>query len=241
MANIYDIAKEAGVSRSTVSRVINNQPSVSEDKHRRVVAAIDKLKYTPSATARALAMSKTNTIGVISRELAHSFYDEFINNIHLGADNRNYGVLYTMRNTYSHTNVDLNTLMHKKVDAYMFIGEGTATADEIEDLGHNDIPVVGFEFHYKTPKGLYININNTQSAYNAMKYLYELGHTNTVHLTYRSGLQEMKLREEGYFNAVKDFAMNDARVFRVAFFQEDFLRFEMESSEFFSFRFFLFR
>lgn len=217
MANIYDIAKEAHVSRSTVSRVINNHPSVSEAKRLRVLEAIEKLKYTPSATARALATNKTNTIGVISRELAHSFYDEFINSIHYGADNRNYGVLYTMRNPAMHANIDFSMVLHKKVDGYMLVGEGTASKEEIEDLGHNGIPVVSYEFYYELENGLFININNKKSAYDAVAYLYKLKHEKIIHITYENHLQEMCLREEGFFEAVEELEIQGAKVFDVPF------------------------
>lgn len=221
MANIYDIAKKSGVSRSTVSRVINNQPSVSEDKRLRVLEAIDQLKYTPSATARALARNKTNTIGVTSRELAHSFYNEFIKSIHFGADQRSYGVLYTMRNAYLKTNIDFKGLMHKKVDGYMFVGEGTVTEDELSDLIHNDIPVVCYEFDYKIDDALFININNKESGYLATEYLYALGHRNIIHLSYASGLQEMSLRAEGFNKAVMDLGIGSGEIFKVAFTLEE--------------------
>jgi len=217
MANIYDIAREAGVSRSTVSRVINNQPSVSKDKRERVLAAISKLRYTPSATARALATNKTNAIGVTSRELAHSFFDEFIKSIHYCADDRKYGVLYTMYNAHMHTNIDFASLMHKKVDGYMFVGQGTTTESELKALVHNDMPVVGYEFSYRVNNALFININNKESAYNASRYLYELGHRHIIHLTYLGDLQEMSLREEGYYQAVRELGLGADRVFRMPF------------------------
>ncbi len=217
MANIYDIAKESGVSRSTVSRVINNQPSVSDLKRQKVLAAIEKLKYIPSAMARALASSRTNTIGVISRELAHSFYNEFIKSIHFGADARNYGVIYTMRNAFMQTNINYGTLLHKLVDGYVFIGEGTITKDEVEDFGHNDIPVVGYEFHYDTPNGLYININNVRCGYDVVAYLNDLKHKNIIHVTYKNSFQELILREQGFMDGVKEFDIRSAEVFRVGF------------------------
>lgn len=65
MSNVFDIAKEAGVSKSAVSRVINNQSGVNKDKRKRVLDAIEKLNYTPNAMARGLALRKTNTIGVV--------------------------------------------------------------------------------------------------------------------------------------------------------------------------------
>lgn len=217
MANIYDIAREANVSRSTVSRVINDQPSVSEAKRERVLAAIDKLKYTPSATARALALNKTNTIGVVTRELAQSFYGEFIEHIHYKADQLNYGVLYAMRNNFLSTKIDYRTLLHKKVDGYLYLGEGTASKEDIEALLHNDIPVIGYEFEYDIEKALFININNYESSYNAIKYLYELNHKKVIHITFNVGLQEMSQRKQGYLDAVKDFNILDSKVIGTTF------------------------
>jgi len=131
MPNIYDVAKEAGVSRSTVSRVINNQKSVKDDKRERVLEAIKKLNYTPNATARALAMNKTNTIGVIARELTEAFNAEFIAGIHDEADAMHYGVIFCMRTNYDKANINYIDFLNKKVDGIIFIGEETVSTEEL--------------------------------------------------------------------------------------------------------------
>ena len=81
MANIYDVAEKAGVSRSAVSRVLNNQKGVHPDKRERVLEAVKELNYRPNSMARGLAMKKTNTIAIIARELADPFYNAFIRSL----------------------------------------------------------------------------------------------------------------------------------------------------------------
>ncbi len=111
--------------------------------------------------------------------------------------------------------------MHKKVDGYQFVGEGTATEEELKDLIHNDIPVIGYEFNFNIDDALFININNLDSAYEATQYLFDLNHNHIVHLTYDSNMQEMKLREEGYYIAAKDFGIEKVKVFEVPFVQNE--------------------
>ena len=65
MANIYDVAKEAGVSRSTVSRVLNNRKEVNIETREKIQKAMEKLNYQPNSNARSLATNRNNAIGVI--------------------------------------------------------------------------------------------------------------------------------------------------------------------------------
>ena len=71
--SIYDVARTAGVSVVTVSRVLNNSPTVRENNRKRVLAAIKELDYQPNAAAQSLAKGKTGTIGVVIPSLGDSF------------------------------------------------------------------------------------------------------------------------------------------------------------------------
>ena len=72
--NIYQIAKESGVSVSTVSRVLNNNPHVSERTLEKVRNVIDKYHFSPSAVARAMSTSQTNTFGVITPDISNPYF-----------------------------------------------------------------------------------------------------------------------------------------------------------------------
>lgn len=81
MPNIKEIAKLAGVSVTTVSRVLNNHPYVAEEKRVRVQAVIDELDYSPNRSAMDLARGKTNTVGVIIPYNDHPWFDKIVNGI----------------------------------------------------------------------------------------------------------------------------------------------------------------
>jgi DNA-binding LacI/PurR family transcriptional regulator len=70
-ASIRDVARIAGVSHQTVSRVLNKSVSIREETRERVLAAMAELQYRPSAAARALSTSRTKTIGVLASTRAH--------------------------------------------------------------------------------------------------------------------------------------------------------------------------
>src|SRR3712207_1200633 len=77
-ASIKDVAREAGVSIATVSRVLNDIDVVNEETKKKVLAAIDKLGYRPNIVARSLKTQKTSTIGIIIPDISSQFYPEIV-------------------------------------------------------------------------------------------------------------------------------------------------------------------
>ena len=71
---IYDIAKEAGVSASTVSRVLTNSANVRSEKKEKIMALIEKYNFKPNVMARGLADTKTHTIGILSADIRNPYY-----------------------------------------------------------------------------------------------------------------------------------------------------------------------
>ena len=90
---IKDIAKKAQVSRTTVSRVLNDSGYVKEETRKKVMDVIKELNYTPSAIARSLSTSKTNTIGIIVPEINNPFFGEIIKGISQIADENNLNII----------------------------------------------------------------------------------------------------------------------------------------------------
>src|SRR5512138_1842346 len=81
---IHDIAREAGVSPSTVSRVLNGNVPVAEDKRTAVLAVIERRKFRPNVVARGLARGTTGAIGVLTQSLSSQFYGEILFGIEQG-------------------------------------------------------------------------------------------------------------------------------------------------------------
>ena len=78
---IYDVAREAGVSMATVSRVVNGNKNVKENTRKKVLEVIDRLDYRPNAVARGLASKKTTTVGVVIPNIANSYFATLTINI----------------------------------------------------------------------------------------------------------------------------------------------------------------
>src|SRR5690349_9450222 len=90
---INDVARHAGMSVATVSRVMHDSPRVSPEARRRVLEAIAALGYTPNALARGLAMRSTHTIGVLVSSIADPFWAEVVRGIEDYAQDAGYAVL----------------------------------------------------------------------------------------------------------------------------------------------------
>lgn len=203
MSNIYDVAREAGVSRSTVSRVLNNRSEVNEETRLKVLDAIQKLNYQPNATARSLALSKSNTIGVITKHIANTFYAEFIESIHVTAEKAGYGTLFSFCNTEFKSGIDYTGILNGKVDGIIFVGENTFSDAQLQVLAKNGIPTVVIESKDVGASAISVNINNFEAAYNATSYLIMLGHRKIAHIYGNKDMYEFSERIEGYKAALK--------------------------------------
>lgn len=202
MYNIYDVAERAGVSRSTVSRVLNHQESVSEEKRQRVLEVIKAMNYTPNATARALAMNKTNTLGIIARELTEVFNARFIDGIQKCADHNHYGALFCIRSKSSESNINYIDFLNKKVDGFIFIGQDTVSESELIHLSKSNIPVVAMEIKYPVEGVSFVTVNNEESISSGVDYLVGLGHKKIAYIAATDAMQENEERKAGYLKGI---------------------------------------
>ena len=92
MPTLNDVAKETGLTVSTVSRVLNNRGYISEETRKNVYKAMEKLNYQPNELARSLSKKTTNTIGVIVPHIKHPYFAELISSIEHAANKRNYKI-----------------------------------------------------------------------------------------------------------------------------------------------------
>lgn len=120
MTTISEIAKEAGLGTTTVSRYLNHHPYVSKEKQEKIEAAIKKLNYIPNRAAKQLRTHKTNQIGVLVSRITNPFFAELFNVIERTLHKYGYNVL--IMQTYDDTQVErhfLNMLESHEVDAIM--------------------------------------------------------------------------------------------------------------------------
>ncbi|MGB7999915.1 MAG: LacI family DNA-binding transcriptional regulator, partial [Anaerobacillus sp.] len=98
MVTISDVAKRSGLSKSTVSRVINNHPYISKEKRELVQKAMDELGYYPNPAARRLRGQLKSTIGVIVPRIVNPFFSYLVNSIEQTAYEHNFQVLIFQSN-----------------------------------------------------------------------------------------------------------------------------------------------
>lgn len=120
---IYDVAREAGVSMATVSRVVNGNKNVKENTRQKVLAVIERLDYRPNAVARGLASKKTTTVGVVIPDIANSYFAVLAKGIDDIANMYKYNIILASSDEDDDKEVHVvNTLFSKQVDGIIFMG-----------------------------------------------------------------------------------------------------------------------
>ena len=205
---LEDIARQAGVSRSTVSRVINDRPNVREDVRKRVLQVIEVTGYHPNAAARSLASQRSWTIGLI---LPHSvsffFTDPYYSHLTKG--------IAQACNQYDYT-LALFLVASKKDEEVIFprvSRRGLLDGVIIQSGHHGDqgiigrmvdarIPFVVAGRPFRSDNVSYIDIDNVNAAYNAVGHLIRLGHQRIATITGPATSAVGIDRVEGYCKAL---------------------------------------
>ncbi|WP_136605716.1 LacI family DNA-binding transcriptional regulator [Paenibacillus dokdonensis] len=175
-AKIKDVAKHAGVSVTTVSRVLNGEKYVKDDLKAKVNKAIEELGYAPSHIARSLVRKKTNLIGVIVPDLTSSFYSTILSSIEERATANDYNLLVCNINEDIDKELKyLNVCQEMRVEGIIIMHE--KINEQIRQFIHKiDIPVIFSSVKPMDQNLISVIIDDYQAAYDATKYLIELGH-----------------------------------------------------------------
>lgn len=175
MATIDDVAKLAGVSTATVSRVFNNKPWVSEKTRQKVLKAVEELGYKPSMPARSLALKKTNTIGLIVPDIPNPYYAEVVRGIEDVCSAYKYNVILCNADNKREKEFQyIEMLKNRWVDGIIFHCD-YFSEEHYRIFKNNNIKVVlaGRTTKFDVP---YVEIDNFKAAYDAVSYLISLGH-----------------------------------------------------------------
>ncbi|SDN54356.1 catabolite control protein A [Alkalicoccus daliensis] len=180
---IYDVAREAGVSMATVSRVVNGNPNVKPTTRKRVMEAIDRLGYRPNAVARGLASKRTTTVGVIIPDISSIFFSELARGIEDIATMYKYNIILSNSDQNKDKEIHLiNTMLEKQVDGIVFMG-GEITKDHEETFKKSPVPVVLSATIDEKKEFPSVNIDYIQAAYDAVSALIKQGHKRVAMLS----------------------------------------------------------
>jgi DNA-binding LacI/PurR family transcriptional regulator len=196
--NIRDVAREAGVSYQTVSRVLNDSPAIRAGTRERVLAVIDELGYRPNPAARALVTSRSRIIGVLSSQSALYGPSTSIQAIEVAARAAGYRLSVTSIETSDSQSIrsGLDFLLSQSIEALVILAPQVGVFDAIREVSIG-VPFVTLEATGLDP-GTSISVDQTRGARLAVRHLIELGHTEIVHLAGPSDWLEAQARLDGY-------------------------------------------
>lgn len=204
MATIKDVAKEAGVSVATVSRVLNNSPKASKNSIDVVSAAMKKLGYRPNATARALVSKSSSTIGVLVSDVSDPFFGVMLKSIDRIAHQNDKHIL--VGNGYHDAESErrvIELLINSRCDALVIHSKGLtdeeliAYAREVKGLVliNRTIPEIAERC---------ISLDNYRGAYLATEHLIKQGHSKIACISSTHQIDDAEERIKGYREALKD-------------------------------------
>jgi LacI family transcriptional regulator len=174
---INEIAARAGVSKSTVSRVISNTGYTSQIAREKVLQVIEELQYKPNAVARAMVSQRTNNIGVIIyREhhpiASHPFYGKILDSILTAAGALDYSVFVTTDQEMSLRSADY--MLEKRVDGLILISR--LRQNVIDYIRNFKIPYIMVNGSTEDQDVIHIVNQDEVGGHKAAEYLYQLGH-----------------------------------------------------------------
>ncbi len=208
--NIYDIARKAGVSTATVSRVVNGSGSVSDKTRQRVGKIMAEAGYTPNVFARGLMVNSMKTIGVMTIDVRDLYFARSIYAIEREARKLGYNVvLCNTGEDISEKKNYLKLLLQKRVDGIILVG---SVFKEKSDNRHiiktaELVPVVLINGYLEGKNICSISCDDSEAVKAAAKHLVDLGHKDIAYIydveTF-SGMEKLK----GFRNAIREYGLN---------------------------------
>jgi len=206
MSTISKVAERAGVSRTTVSHVINHADRVSKSLRERVQKAIDELGYVPNPQARSLRTGRTNTIAMLIPDIRNPFYPELVKTAQseleaIGLDMLIFNTDVPGGRSEEHGREYLRQIRHRRVDG-LIVGDFALHGMHDHLIGI-DIPTV---FIGNLPNHAVdsVKIDDFGGGYQMGAYLAKKGHKRVAHVTGPSFFKEAMARADGFERGLSD-------------------------------------
>ncbi len=207
MVKIQDIAKATGYSTTTVSKALNNYTDISDKAKNKIIMIAKELGYIPNVHARGLVMKRSFTVGVILDELLglglnHPFFSGLIEAFRAAIEERGYSMIL-ISNHIGNTGIGsyLDHCQQQNVDG-VFILCTDHNSESIQQLIYSDIPIVLFDIPNKETHS--VVSNHFEGAYQATKYLIDLGHHKIAHIYGNAFTYAGSERKQGFEKALLD-------------------------------------
>lgn len=208
MAVIRDVAKQAGVSISTVSKFLNTPELLSEEYRVRVEKAVKSLNFVPSNLARSMRSNRTNQIAIIVPDIVNPFYTELFIEMRAYAFQQGYSVLvYTTDDNLSELNKYIDNIASFSADGIIFCFlDEDGIINQIDSI-HDKIPVtlISWDVHNTKLNSVILSLND--SIFKVSQYMTSLGHTR---IAFINGPADSRISKEKYAGFTR--AMQSANI-----------------------------
>jgi LacI family transcriptional regulator len=204
MTTVHDVAKEAGVSAITVSRVINNSGYISQATKEKVEKAVEKLGYVPNTLARGLRSKRTHTLALIVTDITNPYFTLMARGVEDSAGASDYTVIYCNTDE-SETKEEkyANMLAQRQVDGVLLVPAG-GNANTVRFLQTNGIAVVVLDRRVVGVKTDFVFSDSQTGANRLIKLLIDLGHKHIAVITGPKKVSTSIDRVSGYREALRE-------------------------------------
>lgn len=200
-ATIKDVAKEAGVSISTVSNALNNSPLVSEDTKNRIIQIAENIKYVPNMNGKMLKARKSMTVGVFSSSVSGYYFYVLVDSIFKELRRRGFGLNIVISRD---KRALLSNVLSKNFDGIIVFDHERVGEHEIELITQNQIKTVFLDRDLHGADISSVVFDSYKSSYDLTKYLIHLGHKRIYFIEGEEYTYDNMERRRGYETALRE-------------------------------------
>ncbi len=206
---IKDIARELGVSPSTVSRALKNNPDISQETRNLIHKYAEEHNYKPNALALNLRTNRSNTIGVIVPQLIHHFFSCVLSGIEEVAAKAGYNILIAQSNEQYDQEVKIihSFLAARVCGVISSLAKDTAQYQHYEELIENNIPIVFYDRICPNINTGRVVVDDYAGAFAAVEYMIQTGCKRILFYSADSHLEISKNRRNGFLDAMRKYKM----------------------------------
>lgn len=207
---IYDIAREVGIAPSSVSKALNDLPSISDKVKTLVKATAKELNYKHNSNAAGLRRGTSRTIGVIVPKINVAFFSDAIAGMEEVCYENNHSLIICQSDeSYAKEVQSVETLIRQNVDCIMIsLSQETKVARHLQEISHHNMPLIQFDrVDHQFNSHTVVNDNKT-SAYHAVKHLLNQGYTKIAFMGGPDHLAVYKERKEGFIQSIEEAALD---------------------------------
>lgn len=203
---IKDIAREAGVSITTVSRVLNNkEEGMSQKTREKVLRVMEEVNYQPNKLARGLVTKRSNMLGLIVPNISNPFFPELCRGAEDEANKRNYSLIICNSDDQSQKEENyLRLLQEQQVDGILLSSKNRLSKTSKNQLQSGKIPYVLFDRGEEATNQSGVFLDNKRGGYLAGKHLTDLGHIQIACMTGPTEIQNSQQRLSGFQRALME-------------------------------------